>query len=131
MKINDIELPDGVTKDDIKYPSYKSKVKRLYQQDFELWYASQLGWCIPTLLIARGGSSGISNRTYATTMKGQGCRIGMGPHITAKVQVYVTAKNVERLKPLLDLKAKGEVEANTCRDRRSTLAMRRSMARSW
>jgi hypothetical protein len=129
-----IALPKQVRESDLKSPSYKSKVKRHWDKDFDLHYTERFGWVVPTLLISRasGRRSGYQDRTYATSMDGVNCRVGLGPHIKRTVHVYVTDKNLERLQPILDIRSTGAEAANDKRDHISTRRMNsRSLRRTW
>ena len=99
-------------------------------QEFEMWYTNVMGWCIPTLLIRNASarqrmnaySKGMasSDRTYAISLDGKPCRIGMGPHVLRQIHVYVTQAREAALRPYLELLGKGEITSNEIRDRIST-----------
>lgn len=130
--MKDIPLPKEVKASDLKYPNWKSKVKHLYEQDFELWYTERFGWCIPTLFISRARrGSNMQDRTYGISLGGETVTMGKGPHVLKTVSVYVTEKNISRLQKLVDLKASGMGKAGDIRDtistrRANTMARRRS-----
>lgn len=140
-------LPLEFKADDLEFPSYKSNSSIGYDEmhklgleyddlRFELWYVANFGWCIPTLLISKAGRrrpAGTPDRTYAIMVDGgRGCRIGRGPHVTAQLTVYVTKKNIERLRKFIDLRKQGQVQANETRDRISTRRMlTQQLRRSW
>ena len=117
----EIPLPKEVKVSDLKYPSWKSKVKHLYDKDFELWYTERFGWCIPTLFISRARrGSGMQDRTYGVSLSGETVTMGKGPHVLKTVNVYVTEKNLSRLQTLVDLKESGMGKAGNIRDTIST-----------
>lgn len=119
--MKNIELPKQVKASDLTYPSWKSKVKHLYDKDFELWYTERFGWCIPTLFISRARrGSGMQDRTYGISLSGETVTMGKGPHVLKTVNVYVTEKNLSRLQTLVDLKEQGMGKAGNIRDTIST-----------
>jgi hypothetical protein len=129
-------LPEGITLADLKYPDYKSPVKHLYDFDFEIWHTERFGWCIPTLTIAgvsgraRARNIDAVRRTYAIAVNdGQQVRVGLGPHVKAHHQVYVTEANLARMQKFIDLQGKGAESANDTRDRISTRRLQTSMRR--
>lgn len=123
-------LPAGILPGDLQRPSYDDKDKLVTNYDanfygeFELWMTTGFGWCIPTLLIssnsrrvARAGSE----RTYAARVSDSATvRIGMGPHVTERVTVYVRTSRLAALQPYLDIMTKGAGSAGTIRDRISS-----------
>lgn len=119
-------LPKGVKTVDLKYPSHREK--RVYDEDFELWFITGFGWVIPTLFIRAAGrraAAGSSHRTYAVRVdNGGGCRVGIGPHVLRRLRVYVRKVRQAALAPLIALHHQGEVQANQSRDRISTRRMR-------
>ena len=137
-------LPDAVKVTDLSYPSWKAKGGAKHYSDpsthqsadFELWYSTGFGWCIPTLSIgtsrrANQGHSG-GERTYAVRVStGETVRIGNGPHVTARVKVYVRVNRVEKLRALFELQNSGAERANTIRDRISTRRAQGAMRRSY
>ncbi len=121
MKDKVIPLPPEVKDKDLKYPSYKSKVKRIWDSDFELWYTERFGWCIPTLAISKARrGSGYQDRTYGISLSGETVTMGKGPHVLRTVAVYVTESNVKRLQKFISLKESGTGKAGDIRDRIST-----------
>lgn len=132
-------LPKPLILSDLKRASYNSKDEIPYEektiihdatwtgcfQSFEVWYSQGFGWCFPTLLIKNATRNSNSSRTYAVTTDGKLVRIGAGPHILAKTQVYLKKSNLERLSPILELLRKGSSEANVYRDNLSTRRARR------
>ena len=127
------ELPKGILQSDLKYPSYKSDNKLVYDGNHHgqltLHYVTGRGWVIATLPIsnARAGS-GFEGRTYAIEVDKKDSysdehnivTVGKGPHITHTVTVYITTKRVSALQPFIDIFNKGLVSAGTIRDRIST-----------
>ena len=132
-------LPKGILAGDLQYPSYEKREGVVWEErEFELWFTTGFGWCIPTLHIAnqsrRSRNAGVPNygeRTYAIVVATKtGARIGMGPHVTERLTVYVTKDRYEALKPYLELRQQGAVMANTTRDHISTRRMATQMRRS-
>jgi hypothetical protein len=125
-------LPKGITAADLKRPDYKEfereKVHTVPYDDrqFDLWYVTAFGWCIPTLQISSGGprrrSAGVTQpRTYAVIVEtGKVCRVGAGPHVLETATVYVRPKTLKALQPYLDLRTKGAADAGQVRDRISS-----------
>jgi hypothetical protein len=108
------KLPIGILKSDLKYD-------KLARYTFDLWLVKGIGWCIPTLFIAKAKRSDRADRYYAVHIdSGKLCRIGNGPHIEELHTVYVAPKRAEALQKFLDLRTQGEVDANVVRDRRSS-----------
>lgn len=130
MKTNSIpKLPDGILESDLKYPSGS---QRIWGKDFELWHVIGFGWCIPTLHIRnaprRTEGRGLARRTYAVRIDtGTPCRVGLGPHVTARVTVYASKKRERALAKYFALLNDGASAANQIRDRISTRRMRSSM----
>ena len=122
------KLPDGILASDLKYPSGP---QRVWGKDFELWFVTGFGWCIPTLTIrnaSRRETRGYARRTYAVRVEtGTPCRIGQGPHVTARVTVYASKKREKALAKYFALQTEGESVANQMRDRISTRRLRSSM----
>lgn len=124
------DLPKGITKDDLERPHWDAKgsEKQAYDKEsyrhleFGLWYTEALGWVIPTLFIGGGrrAAQAGSVRTYATTIDGKVCRVGMGPHVKQQLTVYVRVGRRAALQPYLDLQEKGQADAGQVRDRIST-----------
>lgn len=121
-----VKLPEGVLKSDLTRPGWKSKTVMAKDADgystlqFEIWHSARFGWCIPTLLIGKARHRNTTDRTYATTLKGELVRIGMGPHVTATHTVYVKASRLKILQKYIDLQHKGAAKAGDTRDRIST-----------
>lgn len=126
-------LPKPVLAADLKYPSWKSKVRlektlTLYEvvdrRDVKEWF-------IANLLIGKS-NRGYAARTYATRVSDgkAGFRVGKGPHVTQTVTVYVTTANATRLAPLLAMAEAGEVTAHQIRDRISTRRAQGQMYRA-
>ena len=131
----EIALPKEIKVKDLKYPSWKSKVKHLYESDFEMWYTERFGWCIPTLFISRARrGSNMQDRTYGVPINDPSSTItmGKGPHVLRTIQVYVTSANLSRLQKFVDIKVKGQGNAGQIRDnistrRANTMARRRPL----
>jgi hypothetical protein len=136
-------LPDGVTESDFAWPDY-TKAATLddpapdqygYKngiKEFELWYVTNFGWCIPTLLISKNTrGNGYCDRTYAVRLDSTSLvRIGKGPHVLATHKVYVTKANKDRLaKHFLAAIQTGQQEAHETRDIISTRRARGAMRR--
>jgi hypothetical protein len=111
------KLPDGILESDLKYPDYQKDRLADY---FELWNVTGLGWVIPTLLIKHSRRADRSDRTYATTLDGKACRVGLGPHVLRRVTVYVAESRKAALQKYLDIKLEGQKTSNQIRDRIST-----------
>jgi hypothetical protein len=142
-------LPAGIVAADLIRPSWKlrkNSPKRAatravdgydrYREpiEFELWHTTGFGWCIPTLLIAHATRrrAGLADRTYAARVDdGTVVRIGFGPHVTARVTVYVTVERLAALQKFVDLQHKGAVDANTIRDRISSRRARTASRSNW
>jgi len=117
---------------------------------FEMWYTERFGWCIPTLLIRHAGhrarmtDASIADRTYAVRIPPDGLalgtsgridegdtrpidvlRVGAGPHVLARVTVYVAPTRSKELLPFLELRKAGSAKAHEVRDRISTRRIRR------
>lgn len=124
MKVDTPKLPDGIIPGDLKYPKYweTNDPKDKQIGTFDLWYSAGrngFGWCIPTLHIANSRQHG--ERSYAIRVSdGQPVRIGGGPHVTQRLTVYVTEGRKAALEKYLELKRKGEEDANSIRDRISS-----------
>lgn len=128
------ELPKGITNKDLQYPSYKSSDRLAYDDarlsnsgSFELIHVIGWGWCISTLLIRKAGrrssESAISGgaRVYAVRVDtGETVRVGLGPHVDERVQVYVRKSRVKALERYINLLVSGATRANQIRDRIST-----------
>lgn len=135
-------LPAGVQAKDLKYPSYKDTDKQVPGNDrsFDLYCVAfssgETGWVIPTLHIGPSRMTSTA-RTYAVRVpSGSLCRVGNGPHVKARLTVYVRESSKARLQPLLDLRAKGTEQAHQTRDRISSRraqgqVMRAQGRRSW
>jgi hypothetical protein len=119
-----VKLPKGILKSDLKYP--KSYKQHVYGKDFEIWYTTGFGWCIPTLHIGRGR---YGERTYATTLDGRPVRIGNGPHVKAQLKVYVRKSREKALEGLLQVKEKGAETSHSIRDGISTRRARTALRR--
>ncbi len=140
-----VKLPAGILESDLMRPAWDSEEKLAKEADgwtsmqFDIWYTAKLGWVIPTLLIARAGAHsrpGAMDRTYATTLQGSPCRVGLGPHVLAHFTVHVREARLAALKPYVDLRNAGQVTSNEIRDRISSRraqgqAMRAQGRTSW
>lgn len=116
-------LPKEIVEKDLKYPDYRDKdqlIKEWEDRTFELWYTTSLGWVIPTLLIRHSRRAERADRTYATTLDGKACRVGLGPHVLRRVTVYVRESRRAALQKFLDLRRSGQVTSNQIRDRISS-----------
>ena len=128
------KLPEGITKIDLKYPSYRSKdglIKDWASSTFDIWDIEDWGWVIPTLEIGRSRRHARENnvRTYAVRVDdGKTVRVGLGPHVKGKHTVYVRKSRFNALKKYVEMKNSGAADANQIRDRISTRRMRSS---SW
>lgn len=130
-------LPKGILQSDLKSPRRWRDLAD-GPSDFELWFTPGFGWCIPTLGITSGQhryrEPGIP-RTYAVRVSDGGTvRIGAGPHVTARLRVYVRKTRLAALQRFLDLRQQGAVRAHTIRDRISTrraVGQFRRIERGW
>ncbi len=116
-------LPKGVIEADLKRPAVFTECEGIPYEDrqFDLWYTTGFGWCIPTLLISKGRRHNTTDRTYAITVnKQQSVRIGHGPHVTRTVTVHTRKTTLARLQPFLDLRRSGQANAGSIRDRISS-----------
>jgi hypothetical protein len=127
-------LPKDIEQEDLKYPPYEENDEKKREENrivatFDMWYTNGLGWVIPTLLIRHSRRSDRSDRTYATTLIGEACRVGLGPHVLARHTVYVKASRKQALQKYLDLQLKGQQQSNEIRDRISTRRARTALRR--
>lgn len=119
---------------------FDSKPENQGIDQFEIWETERFGWCIPTLLISNPGRQRravaqrmgfeASERTYGISMKGEIVTIGGGPHLKQRLTVHVSAARQPDLAKYLELKEKGERDANSIRDRISTRRAQTSLRRS-
>lgn len=131
------QLPPGILASDLKWPEY-SEDNRLLQQ-LDMYFVPRFGWCIATLHIRNAsrrqriyGAGNTDARTYATAVNdGQLVTVGLGPHVTDRVTVYVTTKRAEKLQKYLDLHSKGQAEAQETRDRISTRRAQTTLRRRY
>lgn len=114
-------LPEGILKTDLTRPSMSAYGGEALSNDwqnntFDLWHVTGFGWCIPTLAISGKGA-----RTYAIRIKDRNVvRIGMGPHVTEQVTVYVRINRLRTLQSFLDMRTDGAGKAGQVRDRISS-----------
>ena len=123
------KLPEGILMGDLVMPKNKDGYsdwdalagetgERL---QFEMWYTTGFGWCIPTLNISPHNRRVSSARTYAVRVDTDGVvRIGGGPHVIERHWVYVKKARLKALQKYVDMQAQGAVDANTVRDRISS-----------
>lgn len=122
-----MKLPKGITEKDLKLPSWKDDDRAIDR--FELWQVNGMGWVIPTLPIGAAKGS-YARRTYGVRVEdGQIVRVGQGPHVASTQAVYVRESRKTALQPFLDLKLKGEQDANQIRDNISTKRARSAARR--
>lgn len=126
------ELPPDVKVGDLKMASWDSKDKipwaelpalGLESESLTFYRTTGFGWVLTTLHISNPGSrsrAGAEPRTYGVTMDGKVVRVGLGPHVTAKVTVHLSRGNLERLRKYVDLRTKGMADAGSIRDRISS-----------
>ncbi len=127
------ELPPDVTEADLTYWTFDSKDFLPYDALPE-GTSSRLtfyqiggpnargdrGWVLTTLQIS-GKGRGTTERTYGIEVASEKvCRVGRGPHVLQTVTVYLTTKNLDRLRKYVDLHQKGLAAAGGIRDRIST-----------
>jgi len=128
------KLPDGILVSDTDLRPDKDRV---YGLDFELWHVGDWGWCIPTLLIRNAPRRRVSwsnqsapPRTYAIRVdKGEIVRVGLGPHVTERVTIYVRKNRQAALQKYLDMREKGAEGAGIVRDRISSRRARFALMR--
>ena len=122
------KLPEGILMGDLVMPKNKDGYSdwnalagtRVMGGQFELWYTTGFGWCIPTLNISHNRRAS-SERTYAVRVDTDGVvRIGGGPHVIERHWVYVKKARLKALQKFVDMQAQGAVDANTVRDRISS-----------
>lgn len=119
-------LPAGLLSSDLKYPT--TYPDRAHAADFELWYVTGFGWCIPTLRIRNasrrvreGLGAGTPARTYAVRIETKGIvRIGLGPHVTFRTTVYGRKSRMKALRQYVELRDAGAGKAHMIRDRISS-----------
>lgn len=118
------KLPKEIKKSDLKWPK-KAEVNYKIGKfgHLELFHCGEFGWVISTLLINK--SSRFADRTYGIKLDGKQVRIGDGPHIDARIKLYITDENKKRLAPFIELYEKGLADAHSTRDRISTRRLRR------
>lgn len=140
------KLPPGIEPKDVIRPEYEQtayieelagKIDAAYAggpgaSEIEFWETTEFGWVIPTLTINRRFRNG-SYRTYAVTLEtGKLVSVGQGPHVTARIRVFVSKANRARLtKAFSELVTRGSVSANEYRDRLSSRRAAGRERRSW
>jgi hypothetical protein len=101
---------------------------RELSQTLTFYQTQGFGWCLMTLEISRG-KRGHADRSYGVIVggtseqnrrRGEVCRCGNGPHVTAVVTVWLNTENAERLKGYVAMWKKGMADAGMIRDRIST-----------
>lgn len=110
-------LPTGVKESDLTRPDFRKWTGPYAESVLDLWYVVGRGWCIPTLYIGSSHRQQWLPRTYGVAMDGSIVTMGGGPHVTHTVKVYNRTARAAALKPLFALKAKGELDASTIRNR--------------
>lgn len=129
-------LPAGLLAKDLRWPALWRD--RAHKADFDLWYVTGFGWCIPTLLI-RGAPrhTALTARTYAVRVdNGNIVRIGLGPHVTFRCTVYARKSRLPALRKYVELRDTGAGKAGMIRDRISSRraqseARRLAYGRDW
>lgn len=121
-----VNLPKNVLVADTSWPKGHDdhlgyeEVKALGLDDRSLTFyeVRGFGWVILTLGISKARGRQTSNRSYGVRVdNGTVCRVGAGPHVLSQVTVYLSKKNIERLKPYVELYVKGLGDAGMIRDR--------------
>ena len=140
-----MELPPNVKEADTKYPKIGQGIgyEKLTELglDFNSGWGGRLvfhkvprfGWVIATLLIRKPGrrSTATTDRTYGITVADQKpCTVGMGPHVEATVEVYLTKANLKRMMPYIETWKKGMSDAGVIRDRISSRRAATTLRRS-
>lgn len=126
-KKTDDTLPPDILLSDTKYPDYKKEKREKIAYEvgdhgqLRFYRTEGFGWCIATLHIANARRNQSANRTYAARISdGAVVRIGNGPHVKARVSIYIRQSRVAALKKYIDLYNAGAESAHIIRDRIST-----------
>lgn len=138
------KLPFNLTPSDCEFPRPKKfpASEAWYQENrviknITLYRTERFGWVVCTLHIRNAGRAraGSPARSYGISERGEICTVGLGPHVLETLEVRIRANRAEALKGLIALHAKGEVDANSIRDRissrRAQTSLRRSVFTSW
>jgi hypothetical protein len=130
-----IDLPPDVLVSDTKYPDWKSDDRVV--NSLTLHKVNGFGWCIATLHIRNQSSRSMQRhgamqaRTYAVRVDdGAAVRVGLGPHVTSTVTVYVRASRAAALKKYTDLYDSGMAKAGEIRDQTSSRRAQGSLRRA-
>jgi hypothetical protein len=142
-KLPEIALPAGITAADLEhrcphksvaaYDKWREANKLLaYPQprSLTLYNTERFGWIVTTLLIKSGTRRNVSDRSYGVTLDGQLVRVGFGPHVRRKIEVYLRESRMTDLQPFLDLYNQGLERAHESRDTLSTRRAQGSLRRS-
>ena len=137
-------LPAGVKEADLKRRPWKEETALGYQQIQEMglednllqfYFTERFGWVLRTLHIsspsrrqkARGATT---DRTYGITVSGKELvTVGKGPHVLRELTLYLDQRNLDHLRPLVDLYVEGMKKAGECRDVRSSRQARGTVHR--
>ena len=134
----DYPLPKDIKVSDVNYIPQNWKIpKKRILHTLDFYYTERFGWVIATLHIRNASrrmqgsyyGNSLSPRTYAITLSGQLCRVGLGPHVKARATVYVTEGRKEALQKYVVLASTGADKANDVRDAISTRRMRSTLRR--
>jgi hypothetical protein len=134
-------LPLDVRASDLVRPEYDAKDALVHDVGeygtLTFYNTTAFGWCIATLQIKKSRRSGTPDRTYAARCSdGALVRIGLGPHVTRQIVVYVRESRRAALQRYVELYTAGQDRANAVRDRISSrraqgVEMRAQGRRSW
>ncbi len=128
------ELPKDIKGTDLAYPKVDHTRKhpgayyaeRRVVDTIEFYRTERFGWVICTLHIRNASRRQVARgvdtaRFYAIAVAdGQVCTVGLGPHVTDRFTLYVTAARKEALGKYLQLRDQGQGRAGDIRDRIST-----------
>jgi len=120
-------LPAGITQEDLAFPKFPKRVTPKWRAEnklldrLKMYKTERFGWVICSLHIrnAPPDRREMPARFYAISLEGEICRVGLGPHVTQSIIVYVT-EGRKHLHKFLELRDKGAASAGTIRDRIST-----------
>lgn len=129
------ELPAGIIESDLIAPwrgidseseqltdeaeQYLSEIE-LYGKSLTFYRTTAFGWVLCTLDISKG-KAGREKRTYAIgCVDGKQYRVGGGPHVQKKIEVYIKASNYERVSKFVELWLQGMEGSGAIRDRISS-----------
>jgi len=118
--------PLGIIENDLKLPSYRCKKDRIAHDvgdhgTLTLYEVRTFGWVIVTLRIGGASRSNQYDRYYGIrVIDAAPVRVGRGPHVLRKIEIYIRKSRVKALASLIDLYKRGLEQAHTTRDRIGT-----------